>query len=133
MHPNSFVAGDFKYQRLNKTEAALLIVDHQVGLFHLVRDIAPTAFRNSILAHAELGNVFNLPVVMTTSAESGPNGPLPRTIRDMHPDSPVIARNGEVNAWDSPEFRAAVEATGKKQLIVAGITTDVITLLTSKT
>lgn len=39
----------------------------------------------------------------------------------------TIHRGGEVNAWDNPEFRAAVEATGKKQIILAGITTDVCT------
>lgn len=43
----------------------------------------------------------------------------------MHPDAPYVKRNGEVNAWDNEEFRKAVDATGKKQVIVAGITTDV--------
>lgn len=42
----------------------------------------------------------------------------------MYPDVPVVRRFGEVDAWDSPDFRAAVEATGRKQIIVAGITTD---------
>lgn len=55
----------------------------------------------------------------------GPNGPLPKEILEMYPDAPLIKRNGEVNAWDNPDFRKAVEATGKKQLIIAGITTDV--------
>lgn len=45
----------------------------------------------------------------------------------MHPNAPYIRRNGEVNAWDNPEFRAAVEATGKKQVILAGIVTEVCT------
>ena len=43
----------------------------------------------------------------------------------MYPDAPLIKRQGEVNAWDNTEFRAAVEATSKKQVIVAGITTEV--------
>ena len=43
----------------------------------------------------------------------------------MHKDAPLIKRNGEVNAWDNAEFRAAIKATGKKQIIVGGITTDV--------
>jgi isochorismate hydrolase len=55
----------------------------------------------------------------------GPNGPLPKEITEMFPSSPLVKRNGEVNAWDNSEFRSAVNATGKKQLIVAGITTDV--------
>lgn len=56
---------------------------------------------------------------------TGPNGPIPDYILDMHPTAPLIRRQGEVNAWDSPDFRAAVKATGKKQMIVAGVTTDV--------
>ena len=43
----------------------------------------------------------------------------------MHPDAPYIKRNGEVNAWDNENFRKAVKATGKTQIIIAGITTDV--------
>lgn len=46
----------------------------------------------------------------------------------MHPNAAYIRRNGEVNAWDNPEFRATVEATGKKQVILAGIVTEVCTL-----
>lgn len=49
----------------------LLVVDHQLGLAQLVRDYSPTEFRNNILAHAALGNLFNLPTILTTSAETG--------------------------------------------------------------
>jgi len=47
----------------------------------------------------------------------------------MYPNATVIKRPGEINAWDNPDFRAAVEATGKKQVIIGGITTDVRTVL----
>ena len=43
----------------------------------------------------------------------------------MYPDAPYIRRNGEVDAWDNADFREAVAATGKSQIILAGITTDV--------
>jgi nicotinamidase-related amidase len=65
---------------------------------------------------------------MTTSAQTGPNGPLPHEILDMYPDAPLIKRNGEVNAWDNPDFRAAVESTGRKQVILGGIVTEVCTM-----
>ncbi|KAH9475694.1 putative hydrolase YcaC [Psilocybe cubensis] len=117
----------FKFERINKDDVALLVIDHQVGLFQLTRDIQADQFRNNVLAHAELAKVFNLPTVLTTSAETGPNGPLPKEILDMHPNAPLIKRNGEVDAWDNEDFRKAVKATGKKQVIIAGITTDVCT------
>ncbi|KAF8900916.1 Isochorismatase hydrolase [Mucidula mucida] len=120
-------ASAFEYERLNKNDSVLLVVDHQMGLFQLVRDYPPEEYKNNIMAHASLGKVFNLPTILTTSAETGPNGLLPREIIEMHPDAPFIKRQGEVNAWDNADFRAAVRATGKKQVILAGIVTDVCT------
>ncbi|KAJ7155538.1 Isochorismatase-like protein [Mycena crocata] len=117
----------FKFERIDKNNSMLLVVDHQLGLFQLVRDFGPDEYRNNILAHAAVGKVFNLPTILTTSAENGPNGPLPREILAMHPNAPYIKRQGEVNAWDNSDFRAAVKATGKKQVIMAGIVTDVCT------
>ncbi|KAG9234029.1 Isochorismatase-like protein [Amylocarpus encephaloides] len=121
------VVEGYTYTRLNKTDAALLVVDHQLGLSTLVRDIEPVAYRQNILGHAALGNLFSLPTILTTSAETGPNGALPQDIVKMHPTAPFIKRNGEVNAWDNSEFKAAVKATGKSQIIIAGIVTDVCT------
>lgn len=57
----------------------------------------------------------------------GPNGPLPKEILEMYPDAPLVKRQGEVDAWDNPDVRAAIEATGRKQIIIGGITTDVCT------
>jgi hypothetical protein len=53
----------------------------------------------------------------------GPNGPLPRDSTAMHPDAPYIKRNREVDAWNNEDFRNSVRATGKTQIIIAGITT----------
>ncbi|KXN81085.1 hypothetical protein AN958_06119 [Leucoagaricus sp. SymC.cos] len=58
------------FERIDKNDAALLIIDHQVGLFQMVKDFTPAEFRNNILAHASLGKLFNLPVILTTSTES---------------------------------------------------------------
>ncbi|GJE99969.1 Isochorismatase hydrolase [Phanerochaete sordida] len=117
----------FTYERIDKDNVMLLVVDHQEGLFQMARDTNPVSVKSNILAHAALGQVFNLPTILTTSAETGPNGPLPQEVIAMHPNAPFIKRNGEVNAWDNADFKAAVKATGKKQVIIAGITTDVCT------
>lgn len=113
------------YVRLDKNDAAVLLVDHQTGLLSLVRDIDPDKFKNNVLALADLAKYFNLPTILTTSFEDGPNGPLVPELKEIFPDAPYIARPGQINAWDNEDFVAAVKATGKKQLIVAGVVTEV--------
>ncbi|WP_373741751.1 isochorismate family cysteine hydrolase YcaC [Neisseria sp.] len=113
------------YIRLDKNDAAMLLVDHQTGLLSLVRDIDPDKFKNNVLATADLAKYFGLPTILTTSFENGPNGPLVPELKEIFPDAPYIARPGNINAWDNEEFVKAVKATGKKQLIIAGVVTEV--------
>lgn len=113
------------YQRLDKDNAAVLLVDHQAGLLSLVRDIDPDKFKNNVLALGNLAQYFKLPTILTTSFESGPNGPLVPELKAQFPDAPYIARPGQINAWDNADFVQAVKATGKRQLIIAGVVTEV--------
>ena len=113
------------YVRLDKDNAAVLLVDHQAGLLSLVRDIDPDKFKNNVLALGDLAKYFNLPTILTTSFETGPNGPLVPELKAQFPDAPYIARPGNINAWDNEDFVKAVKATGKKQLIIAGVVTEV--------
>lgn len=80
------------YVRLDKNNAAMLLVDHQTGLLSLVRDIDPYKFKNNVLATADFAKYFNLPTILTTSFETGPNGPLVPELKEMFPDAPYIAR-----------------------------------------
>lgn len=106
-------------------KAVLLLVDHQAGLLSLVQDYGPDEFKNNVLALADTGKLFKLPTILTTSAETGPNGPIMPELRQLFPDAPFIPRPGQINAWDNEEFVKAVKATGRKQLIIAGVVTDV--------
>lgn len=113
------------YVRLDKKNAAVLLVDHQTGLLSLVRDIDPDKFKNNVLALSDLAKYFDLPTILTTSFEDGPNGPLVPELKAAFPNAPYIARPGQINAWDNEDFVKAVKATGKKQLIIAGVVTEV--------
>lgn len=115
----------FKYNRLSKDEAALLLVDHQAGLISLVQDFSPNEFKNNVLALTACGKYFKLPTILTTSFEDGPNGPLVPEIKEMFPDASYIARPGNINAWDNEDFVKAIKKTGRKQLIIAGVVTEV--------
>lgn len=113
------------YIRLDKNNVAVLLVDHQDGLLSLVRDMDPDKFRNNVLALGDTARYFNLPTILTTSFEDGPNGPLVSELKEQFPDAPYIARPGQINAWDNEDFVNAVKATGKKQLVIAGVVTEV--------
>lgn len=114
-----------KYNKLSKESAAVLLVDHQAGLLSLVRDFQPDEFKNNVLALANVAKFFNLPTILTTSFDQGPNGPIVPELKAMFPDAPYIARPGQINAWDNSDFVDAVKKTGRKQLIIAGVVTDV--------
>ena len=113
------------YSRLDINKAAVLLVDHQAGLLSLVRDFEPDQFKNNVLALADLAAYFKLPTILTTSFEDGPNGPLMPELKEKFPKAPFIPRPGQINAWDNEDFVKAVKATGRKQLIIAGVVTEV--------
>lgn len=119
------MSNSFQYKRLSKNDAACLLVDHQSGLISLVQDFPPGEFKNNVLALADVAKFFELPTILTTSFENGPNGPLVPELKDKFPDTPFIPRPGQINAWDNEEFVNAIEQTGRKQLIIAGVVTDV--------
>lgn len=114
-----------KYNHLSKEDAVVLLVDHQAGLSSLVQDFGPDEFKNNVLALADLAKFFDLPTILTTSFEDGPNGPIWPELKEKFPNAPFIARPGQINAWENEDFVAAIKKTGRKQLIIAGIVTDV--------
>jgi nicotinamidase-related amidase len=117
------------YERLSADNAAILFIDHQTGLSNGIQDQSYPEYLTAVTALAELAKAYELPAVITTSAEDGPNGPVLPVVAQNLPDAPVIKRPGEINAWDNAEFVAAVEATGRKKLIIAGVSTDVCVAL----
>lgn len=111
--------------RLAVNDAAVLLVDHQAGLLSLVQDYSPDEFKNNVLALADIAKLFKLPTILTTSFEAGPNGPIMPELKELFPNAPFIPRPGQINAWDNEDFVKAVKQTGRKQLLIAGVVTDV--------
>jgi nicotinamidase-related amidase len=110
---------------INPDNAAMLLIDHQSGLFQTIHDMPFTAVRSHATALAKMATLTGMPVITTASVPQGPNGPLIPEIHKFAPHAKYVARRGEINAWDNPEFVAAVKATGRKQLIIAGTITSV--------
>jgi nicotinamidase-related amidase len=110
---------------LDPGDAVVLLIDHQSGLLQTVRDIGAAELRANVTALAKVAALAGMPVITTASEPAGPNGPLISEIADNAPQAVFVPRRGEVNAWDNPDFVAAVRATGKRTLIIAGIWTSV--------
>ncbi|WP_447749950.1 hydrolase [Pseudomonas nicosulfuronedens] len=118
---------NFNGQRpvIDPDDTAMLLIDHQSGLFQTVKDMPMTELRNNAITLARIATLAKIPVITTASVPQGPNGPLIPEIHEAAPHAKYVARKGEINAWDNPEFVAAVQATGKKTLVIAGTITSV--------
>ena len=110
---------------IDVNDTAMLLIDHQSGLFQTVGDMPMPELRARAAALAKMASLAGIPVITTASVPQGPNGPLIPEIHKNAPHAHYIARKGEINAWDNPEFVAAVKATGRKTLIIAGTITSV--------
>src|SRR3989442_7548225 len=110
-------------ERLTSNNAALLLIDHQVGLFTGVKDIPIAELKHNVVALAKAAKVLGVPVTRNaTSPEMW--GPVISELTEALPGVPIIARTA-VNAFDDARFAKAVEAAGRKKLIIAGVSTEV--------
>ena len=110
---------------INPDETLMLLIDHQSGLFQLVKDISVPELRRNAIALAKVAALLKIPVITSASVPDGPNGPLIPEIHQAAPHAQYVGRRGEINVWDSPDFVKAVEAAGRKTLIIAGTLTSV--------
>src|SRR5438309_10107358 len=110
-------------ERLTRNNALLLLVDHQVGLYTGVRDIDILQLKHNIVGLTRAMLALRVPVVVTTTTEKM-WGPLIPELADVLHGVQRIERT-TVNAWDEKRVADTVKATGRKQLIVTGVSTDV--------
>src|SRR5215510_1926933 len=110
---------------MNAEDSALLLLDHQAGLFQTVQDITVAELRANVCALARIATLLKVPVITTASVPDGPNGPVMPEIAKLAPHANYVPRQGEVNAWDNDAFVKAVRDTGKKTLLMAGVWTGV--------
>ena len=110
---------------IDADDSVMLLIDHQSGLFQTVGDMPMPALRRHAAALAKMASLSKIPVITTASVPQGPNGPLIPEIHANAPHARYVPRKGEINAWDNADFVAAVKATGRRTLIIAGTITSV--------
>ena len=109
-------------ERLTPQNAAVLLIDHQVGLFSFLPSVNALTLKNNILGLAKTAKHLGLPTILTTSWPHGPNGPTMPELVELFPENKIIDRN-TVNFWDHQPSVDAVKKLGRKKLIIAALDT----------
>src|SRR5579871_4825992 len=112
------------YEALTSDNAALVLVDHQVGLMTGIRDISIGELKHNVVGLAQAAKALNLPIIVTTTSRDSLWGPTFPELVAALPGTPIIDRSS-VNAFDDARVARAIEATGRKKLIFAGISLEV--------
>src|ERR1700733_2991930 len=112
------------YEPLTSQNAALVLVDHQVGLMTGVRDYSTGELKHNVVALAKTAKVLKLPIIVTTTARDSMWGPTFPELVEALPGISIIDRSS-VNAFDDPEVTRAITETGRSKLIFAGISLEV--------
>src|SRR5216683_63510 len=110
---------------IDPDDAVMLLIDHQSGLFQLVKDIEIPVLRSNVIALAKVARLAKVPTFTTASVPDGPNGPLIPEIHQYNPEAVYVPRTGQINAWDNPAWVEAIEKTKRKTLLIAGTLTSV--------
>jgi nicotinamidase-related amidase len=113
---------------LTSDNAALVLVDHQVGLMTGIRDYSIAELKHNVVGLAKAARALDLPIVATTTSSETLWGPAFPELQEALSGQDFIDRT-TVNAWDDPRVAAAIRATGRKKLIFAGVSLEVCAAL----
>jgi nicotinamidase-related amidase len=110
---------------LTPENAALVVIDYQPAQVQAVRSVDQELLVDNIVSVARLARTFDLPVVLSTvQVASGREAPTIPELKAVLSDCPEIDRT-MMNSWEDTEFRQAVEATGRRKLIMTALWTEI--------
>jgi nicotinamidase-related amidase len=108
---------------LRPENSVLVLIDHQPYQFANLHSHEPTMIINNVIALGKLAKVFNVPTILSTVIEER-GGYLIKGLQDVFPDQKPINRTF-INAWEDPKVTDAVKKTGRKQLVLAALYTEI--------
>jgi nicotinamidase-related amidase len=115
--------------RFNPEDTAVILIDHQVGTNTWASSTPLELLRRNVIILAKFAQGTGMPVVLTSSQETNVNvqGPLMPELQSILPEAFAarIKRQGVVNAWDDENFAGACRKTARRNLVMAGVATDV--------
>src|ERR1700757_745561 len=114
-----------KYNKLYTPEdSAVVFIDHQPQMTFGVASIDRATLMNNVTMLARVAKEYGVPAVLTSVETESFSGYVWPQLLDIFPGQPVIERSS-MNSWDSMDFRKAIEATGRKNIIMTGLWTEV--------
>ena len=111
---------------LTAENSAVVFIDHQPQMTFGVASIDRTLLENNVVMLAKGAKEYGVPVVLTAVETESFSGYLWPSLLDVFEGQEVVERTS-MNSWDDAGFRAAIEATGKKNIILTGLWTEVCT------
>src|ERR1700722_7699510 len=122
----------YPYEPLTSENSALVLIDHQIGLMSGVRDYSIAELKHNVVGLAKAAKALKLPNVATTTARDSMWGPtIPELVEAL--SGVQIMDRSSVNVFDDPRVASAIEATGRKKLIFAGLSLEVCAALPAMT
>jgi len=115
------------YERFNASNTAMLLIDHQVGTMGWMHSGPTDVMQRNTVALAKAAKITGMPVVLTSSQEDQAQGLLFPELQEILPEAYAarIKRTGVVDCFEDPAYAKAVKDTGRKNLILAGLLTEV--------
>jgi nicotinamidase-related amidase len=109
---------------LTPDNCAVVFIDHQPQMFFGVASMDRQNLLNNVLVLAKAAKIFGVPVILTAIQSKGYGGNITPQLLDVFPEQTPIERSS-INAWDSTEFVAAVKRSGRKNLILAALWSEI--------
>lgn len=109
-------------EMLTPENCALVLIDFQPAMWQGVQSHDRLDVMHNVQVLARAARVFDLPTVLTTVAQNSFSGPFMPEVTELFPGLEIVDRTS-INSWLDPNFRAAIECTGRKKIILAGLWT----------
>ena len=118
------------YQKslLDPSQVVIALIDHEPQMYFGVESDCRNAVLNAVIGLAKTAKAFNIPIILSTVEANTFSGPLVNKVQSVFPDIIPIDRT-TLNAWEDKKFKTAVQATGRKKLLLAGLWTEVCVTL----
>ncbi|MCI0534220.1 MAG: hydrolase [Verrucomicrobiales bacterium] len=114
-----------EYHKLYTPEdSAVVFIDHQPQMTFGVANMDRATLINNVTLLAKCAKEFKVPAVLSAVETESFSGYIWPQLLDVYPGQPVVERT-PMNAWDDAGFRKAIEATGRKNILLTGLWTEV--------